>query len=292
MKSQIPNPESQRLRPRRWGLILALGLTVLGFGLWGLGFLSQPQDEAWARIRARGVIVVATDASYPPFSAVDADGNLFGFDIDLGDEIGRRLGVRVDYDNLTYDALLPALVAGRDDAVISAFVPQPERLKEVWFTRPYFTAGTVVVSRTDDRARTTDNRGWLSWASGRTLAVEYGAGGDVVARRWARETPAVTVLAKPTAQEALAALAAGEAQAALVDVITAYEFLKGQPGLALAGPPVDPEPYAIAVSARSRELFQVLERALDEMERDGTLTALKVKWFGESVVSDQSGIVD
>lgn len=286
MKLQFPMSNSQR-----W-LAALFGLAALGLGLWSLAFFAQPEDEAWARIRARGVIVVATDASYPPFSAVDGNGNLFGFDIDLGDELGRRLGVRVDYDNLTYDALLPALVAGRDDAVISAFVPQPERLKEVWFTRPYFTAGTVVVSRAEDRPQATDDRSWLNWADGRTLAVEYGAGGDVVARRWAREAPAVTVLAKPTAQEALAALAAGEAQAALVDAVTAYEFLKGQLGLALAGPPVDPEPYAIAVSSRSRELFAVLERTLDEMEADGTLTALKVKWFGESVVSDQSGVVD
>src|SRR5207237_6622482 len=88
-----------------------------------------------------------TDASYLPFPSGDASGNLFGFDVDLADEIGRRWGVQVNYDNITYDALLGTLIAGRDDAVVSAFVAQPERTRQVAYSRSYFTSGTVAVTR-------------------------------------------------------------------------------------------------------------------------------------------------
>ncbi len=275
---------------RRWAIGFGVG-TVALIAVVLAPWLARPRpDAAWQNIVARGVIVVATDASYPPFSAVDADGNLFGFDIDLAEALAGRLSaragreVRAEFENITYDALLPALVAGRDDAVISAFVPQPERLKEITFSRAYFTAGTVAVARRGQRPAATTAAGWQAWAAGKRLAVEYGAGGDVAARQWARQTAGLTLLPKPTAAEALALLAAGAADAALVDTLSAYDFLRGHAEFALAGPPLDPEPYAVAVSARSVTLAQAIDQALSDMEADGTLAALREKWFGEGVV--------
>lgn len=256
-------------------LVAVIGLAVI----WAVSG-RRDEDTAWARIKADGVLRVATDASYPPFSAVDANGDLFGFDIDLAEALGRRLGVRVEFENIAYDALLAAIVSGRNDAVISAFAPLPDKQDEAAFTRPYFVGGTVAVVKASERSEIGD---WAAWAQGKRLAVEYGAGGDVAARQWARQVASVTVLPQLTAQDALTTLLNGGADAALVDAISAYEFLQAQPGLMLAGPPVEPEPYAIAVSARSRELLPALNRALAELEADGTLRALKVKWFGQAV---------
>lgn len=262
----------------RWIGLGALASVVVLAVIW-LASMWREEDAAWARIRLTGVLRVATDASYPPFSAVDANGDLFGFDIDLAEALGRRLGVRVEFENIAYDALLAAVVSGRNDVVISAFAPQPDKLDEAAFTRPYFVGGTVAVVKADQRVEIGD---WVGWAEGKRLAVEYGAGGDVAARQWARQSAGVVVLPQPTAQDALSALVAGAADAALVDAVTAFEFLRSQPVLALAGPPVEPEPYVIAVSTRSRELLPALNRALAEMEADGTLPALRAKWFGEA----------
>lgn len=264
----------------RWAAGLAaaalLAVAAAGWAWWR----QADADLAWRRIRERGVMVVATDASYPPFSAVDGAGQLFGFDVDLAEALGRELGVRVAFDNLTYDALLAGVIAGRDDVVISAFVPQPERTQEIAFSRPYFVSGTVGVAAAAARAELPDAAAWPRWLTGRRLAVEYGAGGDVLGRTWREQGAVFTLLPLPTAQEALAAVARGEAEAALVDAITAYEFLAQHPELALTGPPLDPEPYALAVSAHSRDLLAALEQALTALERSGELTRLKVKWFG------------
>jgi len=282
VSSHLFNLLYRKTRTRKWWIAAALIVLALGFGIWALGFSRATQDEAWDRIQSSGVFTVATDASYPPFSALDENGDLFGFDVDLADEIGRRWGVQVAFENITYDALLGTLIVGRDDAVISAFVPQPERSREVAFTRSYFVGGTVAVTRQGAEAGlrlTGDSSGW---AAGKTLAVEYGAGGDALARRWARRAAGMTVLPGSTAGEALQAVASGEADAALVDAISAYDFLRSHPALALTGPPLEPEPYVIAVSAHSQRLFRELQAALEAIEADGTLPALRVKWFGEA----------
>ena len=271
---KFPWPQS------KWGIIVTLAAVLLGIWVWALRFSRQGDDKAWERILERGVITVATDASYPPFAAVDENGALFGFDIDLAEEIGRRLGVRAEFENIAYDALLSTLVSGRDDVVISAFVPQPARLREVSYTRPYFISGTAAVIRREGDARLTDDP--ALWASGKTLAVEYGAGGEALARRWARRAPGVIVLPRPTAADALQAVEDKDAHAALVDAVSAYEFLRAHPALGLAGPPLEPEPYVIAVSSQSLTLHRALENTLADMEADGALTELKVKWFGEA----------
>ncbi len=268
------------LRARPILLALAVIALVVAASLGGLELLRPDEDEFWQRIQARGQFVVATDASYVPFSAVDGNGALFGFDIDLAEAIGQRWGVGVSFENITYDALLSALVAGRDDAVISAFVPQPERTREVAYTRSYFVGGTVAVVRVGDGEPLSGDP--LAWAAGKRLSVEYGAGGDALARQWARRAAGVDVLPMTTAADALLAVENGEADAALVDLLSAYDFMLGHPALQLAGPPLEPEPYVIAVSIEAPVLLRELEAALVGLEADGTLPALRVKWFGEA----------
>lgn len=274
-------------RPWRWAAGLGLGIGASLAVLLAWLAATRPADLAWQRVVAGGVVVFATDASYPPFSAVDPDGHLFGFDVDLAEALAGRLSrlagrpVRAEFEALAYDALLPALVAGRDDAVISALVPQPERLNDVTYSRPYFVAGTVAVARAGDAPAAADAAGWRAWAAGKRLAVEQGAGGDVLARAWARQGAALTVLARPSADEALQAVETGGADAALVDLLSALDYVRGRPQLALAGRPLDPEPYVVAVGARSPTLARALDEALAELETDGSLSALRQKWFGD-----------
>jgi len=271
---------------RKWVLPALAALALLAIGALALRRLSQPPDAAWQRIQTQKIFTVATDASYPPFSSLDANGSLFGFDVDLADEIGRRWGVAVNYDNITYDALLDTLIAGRDDAVVSAFVAQPERTRQVAYTRSYFTSGTVAVTRSGQDSGQSLSADPRAWASGKTLAVEYGADGDALARQWAASTTGITILRKDTADEALTALANGQAYAALVDAISAYAFLMSHPGLELIGAPFNPEPYVIAVSINSPELLRHLQDTLSVMQADGTLTAMKTKWFGQAGASN------
>jgi ABC-type amino acid transport substrate-binding protein len=257
-----------------WTLVICHFLLVIGH--WSLVIClpacTHP-DDTWDRVRAAGVLRVGMDASFPPFETIAADGTLVGFDVDLARELGQRLGVEVQFvANLPYDGLYDALAVGRVDAVISALVVNPSRMADFAYSAPYFDAGQVLVVREWE----TGIEGLLD-LGGRTLAVEFGTQGDLEARKWARRLSGLVVTPYPTAAGALAAVEAGEADAALVDHVSAKS---GASGLIIVGAPVVEEPYAVAVHRESRYLLRAIDDALAEMEADGTMETLANEWLG------------
>ncbi|MBC7226782.1 MAG: amino acid ABC transporter substrate-binding protein [Thermoflexales bacterium] len=228
------------------------------------------------RILETGVLRVGMDASYPPFEYIDGEGNLVGLDVDLGRELAARLGVEARFvANLSYDGLYDALTADVVDVVISALYVDPTRMADFAYSYSYFNAGQVLVVRTG----TTDIRAMADLA-GRTLAVEWGSEGDVVARQWARRLASLTVLPSGTAEEALARVASGEADAAVVDHLSALQAIgKGMP-LRTVGEMLTDEPYAIAVRREDGALLRAVNGALTAMEEDGTLPRLRQSWLG------------
>jgi len=268
----------------RWPL---LGLAALIALLIAAGFiLNLNEDEAWARIQQRGVITFATDPTYLPFEALDANGDFFGFDIDLARAIAARLGVQAEFEAVSYDGLIGTLVTQRDDAVISAWVIQPERGKEASFTPSYFNAGVLLITRTDEMVGQ-DAVSSYRWQTNKTLAAEYGSTGDALIRKWSRLAAGLVPMSAADAAAAIQLVADGQADGALVDAVAAYDFLNrnvlvGYPLHVATAIPEAEAPYVIAVSAQSPTLLHELTQVLNEMEADGSLGNLRVKWFGEA----------
>jgi ABC-type amino acid transport substrate-binding protein len=274
----------------RWLILAALAvITVLVTSYF---VLNRNEDEAWARIQERGIITFATDPTYLPFEALDINGDFFGFDIDLGRAIAERLGLKAEFEGVSYDGLIGTLVTGRDDAVISAWIIQPERGKEASFTPAYFNAGVVLVTREGEVVEQDDIASYR-WQTDKILAAEYGSTGDALIRKWSRLAAGLTPIAAADAATAMQLVADGEADGALVDAVAAYDFLskvatEGDgsatiPRLYIAATiPEADAPYVIAVSARSPTLLRELTRVVNEMEADGSLGELRAKWFGEA----------
>ena len=216
----------------------------------------RPAPDALDRVLENGMLRIGMDASYPPFEYVDGEGNLVGFDVDLGREIAARLGVEARFvANLPYDGLYDALTAEQVDVVISALYVDPTRTADFAYSTPYFDAGQVLVV-----AEGTEGIGGMTDLDGRTLAVEFGSAGDVEARAWGRRLAALTILPCQTADEALARVAAGEADAALVDHLSA--LMASVEGVKIVGPMVTSEPYAVAVRREDRQLLEASDDIL------------------------------
>lgn len=266
----------------RGRLLLGVVVLLVGLGLAWVGrtVLTQ-EDRAWTRIQSERVLRVATDASYPPFSAVGPDGALYGLDVDLARALGERLDVDVRIENITYDALLQAVASERVDLVISAFVADNNQLDDAAYSDSYFVAGIRAVVPMTDSVILDSQAPW-AWASGRLVGAEYGSMADVLTRQWARRAAGVRTQLYPTAAEALVGLRAGDVQASLVDAVTAYDFVSADGAYHIVGPILEPEPYVIAAGARSPRLLSEVNRLLRALEADGTLPALRERYLGRA----------
>ena len=244
--------------------MLMLALVGLG-GLVLLGNRPAP-DAAWDRVAAQGVLRIGTDPTYPPFESV-VGGQYTGYDIALGQAMGERLGVRVTWVPLALDGQYDALLAGQVDVLLSALPFIYERQQEVRYSQPYFQAGPVLVVRAGDGriAGPAD-------LAGRRVAVELGSDADMAARRVQRTlVPGLHLdTGYHSTTEALAALATGQADAAVADPL-GLAAVPDRAALRALTPPLDDTPYVAVVKMDSPRLAAALDATIAEAQASGAL---------------------
>ena len=231
---------------------------------------SRP-DSTWADIQRTGIIRVGMDVSFPPFATV-TDGKPTGLDVAVAEALAQRLNARIEIVTLGYDGLYDALLNKRVDMLISALSFAPVRLGDFLYSRPYVDAGQVLVSASGSYQT-------MNQLEGLRVAVEYGSTADEVVRRWERRLKVLNVIRVTTTDDALAAVSAGTVDACLVDVVSARLYHRQHPEVSLAATTAEADNYGVVVRRNSYDLLADVNRALDEMEADGTLTNLLTHWL-------------
>lgn len=257
--------------------MLVIGLSLFAsLAMWRTLVRSgRGADETWARIQQEGILRVGMDPSWPPFEYIDeTTGQIVGFDVDLAQAIGQRLGVEVELVNVGFDSLYDALYAGRFDAIISALPYDPLLYGDVAYSISYFNAGQVLVVRTDEKGISE-----VKDLSGKRLGVELASEGDVLGRRLQKKIEDLSLQTYMVPQDVLQALKEGEVKAAIVDAVSAHQFIAVEGGVQVAGDPLTDELYVVAVRLDSPLLLKAINEALVEMREDGTLEKLQRKWF-------------
>lgn len=236
-------------------------------------FSRAGQDQSLNRVRQAGVLVIALDASYPPFETTDGRGNYGGFDVDLGRLIAARLGVQAAFKNIAFDSLYDALFSRQADLLISGLHYEAERTRDVIYTVPYLDAGQVFIIRKEDSAAGNADM------AGRRVAVETASEGDIAARKATDKFKGMTVQGYTSPEEMVQALVAGQADAAVSDYVSAMAALRQQPGLRLLLPPFSGDPLVAAGDARDSALMRQVSRIVKAARDDGTLSRLAEQWF-------------
>jgi polar amino acid transport system substrate-binding protein len=253
----------------RWRIAFLAGLVTTTALLWWL--LAPHDDGALAQVQRRGVLRVGLDASFPPFEFVNGEGDIMGLDVDLARAIAADLGVEAEPVNIGFDGLYDALLARRVDIVISGLPYDPRWTRDVAYSQNYFNAGEVLLTRAGEPAITAVNH-----LAGRTVAVEWGSQADMEARTLQKQLTGLTLLRRPTAAEALDALLAGQADAAIVDAVTGVSAFPR--GLNIVTYLTD-EWYAAAVHIESRTLLEAVNQSLDRLARQGHLARMQAVWL-------------
>jgi len=229
---------------------------------------------AAAGMASAQVLRVGSDVAYPPFEYVDeATGEYVGFDMDIIREIGRRLGMDVQVINVAWEGIIPGLLSGHYDVIISAMTITNERAQAVDFSDPYFATGQVILVRADD-----DRIKEPADLKGKRVAVQIGTTGHFAAER----IEGAVVEHYPLTPEAILALKLGRADAVVLDELVALEEVRANPGqVKVVGTPFTIEYYGIAIRKGNPDLLRAINLALAQMKADGTYDEIYDRWFGD-----------
>lgn len=229
-------------------------------------------DESLHRVQERGRLRIGLDPTFPPFESADGQ-PLEGLDVDLAEALATRLEVEPEFIFFGYDGLYDALATKQVDVLISALVMQPERTRDFAYSDRYFDAGQVLIVPLQSTLEVPAD------LEGRRLAVELGAEGHVTALEWNQAGVAIEIAPANTAEEALLAVEAGEAAAALVDNISGSLALAERSSLRVAGQPVASEPFVMVVRIEDEALLEALNGALRELKAIGQLDVIRRRWL-------------
>ncbi|NKJ08946.1 polar amino acid transport system substrate-binding protein [Rhizobium sp. SG741] len=221
-------------------------------------------------------LLIGTDATYPPFESLDASGNFEGFDIDIGKAICAEMKAECEFVNNEWDGMIPSLVSGKFDMVISSVSITPERLKLIDFSDRYYnTPPAVAVSKSSDIAD-------IQALAGKTIGTQSATTHANYAEKHLGQSE---LRVYPTADEYKLDLANGRIDGAVDDVVVLTEWVKSEAGSCckvLATLPIDPvingEGVGVAVKKGST-LRDRLNAAIQAIRSNGTYKKINDKYF-------------
>ena len=224
-----------------------------------------------------GKLLIATSPDFPPFENLE-NGEMVGLDIEIGKAVAEKLGLEPEFVSLQFDSILTAVAAGTQaDVGISGLTVDPERAKTVDFSDSYYVDDLSVAVMKNNADITADNADEALNKEGVVIAVQSGTSGETYVKE---NYPKATVQPYGNSTDAFAALQSGQANAvctnkAVVERMLANAYTDAQVVKSIA----TGEEYAVAVAQENKALTAAINKALEELQADGTIDALVAKYM-------------
>jgi polar amino acid transport system substrate-binding protein len=260
-------------------LIRFLAVTVLL-----LPFISMPNAlcegiEAPVGLAKDGMLTYGVAATFPPFEYKQG-GKLVGFDIELGEAIAEKLGLKVNIMNMEFKGLIPALQGKRLDIINSAMYIKPERAEQVDFV-PYMRVGEEVIVKKGNPNKVKG----IEDLCGRTASVTLGAIEEIYAREFSKKCEAagenpIKILTFPTTPDSAIAVQQGRADMFFISSPGAGYMIKQKPdSFEIVGDTFEAKTLiGIAVRKGDVEMKKAIERAVQAVMADGVYDKIRKKY--------------
>jgi polar amino acid transport system substrate-binding protein len=220
-------------------------------------------------------LVVGMDLSYPPFETIGADGHPSGVSVDLATALGESLHRPVRIENIPFTGLIPSLLTGKIDLILSSMTDTPERRKSIAFSDPYLTIGIAALAG--------KGAGLSSGAdldrSGRSIAVRQGT----TAQAWANDhIKQAKVLVLDKESSAVLEVIQGKADAFLYDQMSVWKNHTEHPAETVALlAPLQTESWAIGLRSGDTVLREEVNGFLKDLRSSGGFGRLGDKYLRE-----------
>lgn len=258
---------------KKWFLMLVsiITLTILAAGCGS----STSNSVSTKDTSLKGKKVTIGIGTYAPFFYQDANGKNIGYDLDLIDAISKKIGFTYELKVMEFDPLFISVQGGQVDIAAGQVCITEERKKKMSFSTPYYYAGLRTVVRKDS-AITSQND-----LHDKKIAVEKGA----AAHAYTSKTyPDAEIIAFPQQSAAYMEVEKGSAHATIYDTPNVAYYLKTHPEsqIKVVGTEVEKVPCGFAYPKDSKYVAEI-DKALKELQDDGTLDALQKKWINLDV---------
>jgi len=229
--------------------------------------------EAWPA-SAQQPLKTAVDGTFAPHAMPKLSGGIEGFNVDLANEIGRRLKRPVEIAATQFSGILPSLQAGTIDFVAAPVTVTKERAENYLFTEGYLNTDYQFLTKKGEPPITD-----LKQLKGKVISVNKGSVYDSWARGLEGEI-GWTVESFGTQTDAVQAVMAGRAFANVAGNTAVQWAAKQQPQLQLSYLYSTGLVWAAALRKDSKQLLAEIENAIECMKKDGTIARMHERWFG------------
>lgn len=238
---------------------------------------TESQGDLLSRIQEKGVMTIATEGTWAPWTYHDENDNLVGYDIEVANGIAEHLGVKAEFIEGEWDGLFAGLNASRYDIVANGVEVTPERAETYDFSEPYAYIRTAIIVRDDNNdinsfedldGKTTANTLASTYA---TLAESYGA----------------NAIGVDDLAQTIELLKAGRVDATLNAEVTYYDYMAQHPDAGIRIAALTDTASEVSIPVRKGEdsasLLLAINEAIDDMRASGELSRLSEKYFGSDI---------
>ena len=222
-----------------------------------------------------GVLTVATEGTYAPFTFYNDKNELVGYDVDIARAVAQKLNLKVEFLTAPWDAMLAAFDAGKADVVFNQVSINEDRKKKYGMSVPYTMPYPVIVVHKD-------NNDIKSFADLKGKKSVHSATSN-----WAAiaEKNGATVVVADGFSKGVELIISKRADDTINDNVTFFDYIKQRPNapLKIAYTSNEPMPTAAIVKKGNTELLEAINKALDELKAEGKISEISMKYFGKDI---------
>lgn len=239
---------------------------------------AKDTDDSLQKIKDSGVLRIGTEGTYAPYSYHDESGKLTGFDIEIAELVAERLGVKPEFIETKWDAMIAGLDADRFDIIVNQVGITEERQEKYDFSEPYtYIHGALIVAKDNDTIKTFDDI--KGKKSAQTLTSNWGK----TAEEYGAELVGVDGF-----DQSVELVESGRADLTINSEVALYDYLKQKPdaGIKKVALSDDPSIVGIPVPKGETSLYEAINQAILDLKQEGKLKEVSEKYFGTDITQE------
>ncbi|EJP6471560.1 amino acid ABC transporter substrate-binding protein [Clostridium sporogenes] len=258
-----------------------LFLTMLLVVTLGVALTSCGQNNKETK---ENIIKIGTSGQYYPFTFIDKDSKkVQGFEIDIWEEIGKRTGYKPEFMVSDWTGIMGMLDTGKIDTVANQITVTEQKKEKYYFSKPYVYSGVQLATKKGN-----NNIKSLKDLEGKTVATQVGTNYSKSIEDYNNKNKGEDVKTKQynSFSGMFQDVDLGRVDALIEDSLACLiNIKKSGLNLQLAGEPIEEmeNAYPFVKKEENKDKIEKVNKALDDMKKDGTLKKISIKWFGENV---------